>query len=111
MINDVDALTAPGALEAVATANCVVCLMHKKGEPATMQRDPTPLKSHRVEISLHRAARHKMLTSPLERQRRLNTETCRLRLCADHIVIEPGATGKNDDRNAGPLLRQPRYYL
>jgi dihydropteroate synthase len=40
MINDVDALTAPGALEAVAKARCAVCLMHKKGEPATMQRDP-----------------------------------------------------------------------
>jgi dihydropteroate synthase len=40
MINDVDALTAPGALEAVAQSKCAVCLMHKKGEPATMQRDP-----------------------------------------------------------------------
>ncbi len=40
MINDVDALAAPGALEAVAGSDCAVCLMHKKGEPATMQRDP-----------------------------------------------------------------------
>jgi len=40
MINDVDALAAPGALEAVAKSGCAVCLMHKKGEPATMQRDP-----------------------------------------------------------------------
>jgi dihydropteroate synthase len=40
MINDVDALSAPGALEAVAPTGCAVCLMHKKGEPATMQRDP-----------------------------------------------------------------------
>jgi dihydropteroate synthase len=40
MINDVDALSAPGALEAVARSNCAVCLMHKKGEPATMQQDP-----------------------------------------------------------------------
>jgi dihydropteroate synthase len=40
MINDVDALAAPGALEAVAESRCAVCLMHKKGEPATMQRDP-----------------------------------------------------------------------
>jgi dihydropteroate synthase len=40
MINDVDALGAPGALEAVAAGSCAVCLMHKKGEPATMQRDP-----------------------------------------------------------------------
>jgi dihydropteroate synthase len=40
MINDVEALAAPGALEAVSASPCAVCLMHKKGEPATMQRDP-----------------------------------------------------------------------
>jgi len=40
MINDVDALGAPGALEAVAKTSCAVCLMHKKGDPATMQQDP-----------------------------------------------------------------------
>ena len=40
MINDVDALAAPGALEAVAASACAVCLMHKKGDPRTMQRDP-----------------------------------------------------------------------
>ncbi len=40
MINDIDALQAAGALEAVAGSQCAVCLMHKKGEPATMQRDP-----------------------------------------------------------------------
>jgi dihydropteroate synthase len=40
MINDVDALSAPGALEAVAGSDCAACLMHKKGEPATMQHDP-----------------------------------------------------------------------
>ena len=40
MINDVEALEAPGALEAVAQSRCAVCLMHKKGDPATMQRDP-----------------------------------------------------------------------
>jgi dihydropteroate synthase len=40
MINDIEALTAPGALEAVAGTSCGVCLMHKKGDPATMQEDP-----------------------------------------------------------------------
>ena len=40
MINDVEALSAPGALDAVAKSGCAVCLMHKKGEPATMQQDP-----------------------------------------------------------------------
>jgi dihydropteroate synthase len=40
MINDIDALGAPGALEVAAGSQCAVCLMHKKGEPATMQQDP-----------------------------------------------------------------------
>jgi len=40
MINDVEALESPGALEAVAPGECGICLMHKKGDPATMQQDP-----------------------------------------------------------------------
>ena len=40
MINDIEALSAPGAIEAVAKSQCAVCLMHMKGEPATMQREP-----------------------------------------------------------------------
>jgi dihydropteroate synthase len=40
MINDVQALQAPGAIEVVRESQCAVCLMHMKGEPATMQREP-----------------------------------------------------------------------
>jgi len=40
MINDIEALTAPGALETVAKTQCAVCLMHMKGQPASMQQDP-----------------------------------------------------------------------
>ena len=40
MINDIEALAAPGALDAVADTDCAVCLMHKKGDPATMQNAP-----------------------------------------------------------------------
>jgi len=40
MINDIEALRAPGALEAVKSRNCAVCLMHMKGKPATMQQEP-----------------------------------------------------------------------
>ncbi len=40
LINDVRALTAPGALAAAAATSCAVCLMHMQGEPATMQRGP-----------------------------------------------------------------------
>ena len=40
MINDVQALQAAGAPEAVAASDCAVCLMHMKGDPRTMQKDP-----------------------------------------------------------------------
>jgi dihydropteroate synthase len=40
MINDINALQAPGALEAVRESGCAVCLMHKQGDPQTMQLAP-----------------------------------------------------------------------
>lgn len=40
MINDINALRAPGAVEAVASSNAAVCLMHMQGAPATMQQAP-----------------------------------------------------------------------
>jgi len=40
MINDVNALRAPGAIEAVAGTDASVCLMHMQGEPRTMQQAP-----------------------------------------------------------------------
>jgi dihydropteroate synthase len=41
MINDIGALRAPGALEAVAASGAGVCLMHMQGEPRTMQQSPS----------------------------------------------------------------------
>jgi dihydropteroate synthase len=40
MINDIAALRAPGALEAVAGSRAAVCLMHMQGRPGSMQTDP-----------------------------------------------------------------------
>jgi dihydropteroate synthase len=40
MINDIDALRAPGALEVLAASDVAVCLMHMQGEPETMQQAP-----------------------------------------------------------------------
>lgn len=40
MINDINALEAEGALEAVIDHPVALCLMHKQGEPATMQKRP-----------------------------------------------------------------------
>jgi dihydropteroate synthase len=41
MINDINALRAPGAVAAVAAANAAVCLMHMQGTPGTMQQHPS----------------------------------------------------------------------
>lgn len=41
MINDVNALRGPGALQAAAATGLPVCLMHMQGEPRTMQKAPT----------------------------------------------------------------------
>lgn len=40
MVNDITALRAPGAFEAVAASEVGVCLMHMRGEPRTMQQEP-----------------------------------------------------------------------
>ena len=41
MINDVNGLRAPGAVEAVAELKVPACIMHMQGEPRTMQESPT----------------------------------------------------------------------
>lgn len=40
IINDVNALQAPKAIEAVAASSCGICLMHMQGTPETMQHQP-----------------------------------------------------------------------
>jgi dihydropteroate synthase len=41
MINDINALQSPGAIEVVARSDVGVCLMHMQGTPQTMQVNPT----------------------------------------------------------------------
>lgn len=40
MVNDINALQETAALQAVAASNVAVCLMHKQGDPQTMQQQP-----------------------------------------------------------------------
>jgi dihydropteroate synthase len=40
MINDINALRAPGAVDAVANSDAAVCIMHMQGQPANMQSNP-----------------------------------------------------------------------
>lgn len=93
MINDVDALSAPGALEAVAGSGCAVCLMHKKGEPATMQQDP----SYEDVVGEVRA----FLAARVD-------AAGKARIAAERIVVDPGfGFGKTAAHNLA-LLRHLR---
>lgn len=40
MINDINGFRAPGALEAVAEADCALCIMHMQKDPQSMQLKP-----------------------------------------------------------------------
>jgi dihydropteroate synthase len=40
LVNDVNALQAPGALETCAESDVAICLMHMRGSPRTMQTNP-----------------------------------------------------------------------
>jgi dihydropteroate synthase len=93
MINDIEALSTPGALEAVAKSNCAVCLMHMKGQPGTMQRDP-----HYDDVVGE--------VKEFLKQRAGATEAAGI--AADRIVVDPGfGFGKNVAHNM-TLLRSLR---
>ena len=40
MVNDINALQQPAALSAIVDSSAAVCLMHKQGQPKTMQQEP-----------------------------------------------------------------------
>jgi dihydropteroate synthase len=91
MINDVEALHAPGALEAMAATKCAVCLMHMKGQPATMQQAPRYDDVVReVKAFLKEAVRKTMFAG----------------IGVDRIVADPGfGFGKTAEHNLQLLRR------
>src|SRR6185437_11299422 len=93
LINDVRALTEPGALEAAAASGCAVCLMHMQGDPRTMQRAPSYVDVVR-EVKAFLDAR---------------VQTCRAAgVSADRLAIDPGfGFGKRLEHNL-ELLRHLR---
>ncbi|WP_374497897.1 dihydropteroate synthase [Vogesella indigofera] len=74
LINDVSALEDGGALALVAAANVGICLMHKQGNPDTMQQQPDyadvvqevgSYLARRIELCLaHGIARDRLLADP-----------------------------------------------
>lgn len=91
LINDVRALTRPGAIRAVAATGLPVCLMHFRGEPADMQRDPQYVDVvGEVVDFLHQ-----------------RVEACtKLGIARRNIVLDPGfGFGKNAEHNLTLLNR------
>jgi dihydropteroate synthase len=95
MINDVRALAEPYAHEAVASTGCAVCLMHMKGLPATMQREPRyDDVVAEVKAFLKEAVRKARFAG----------------IGADRIVVDPGfGFGKTPEHNL-TLLRSLRKF-
>jgi len=90
MVNDINALREPGALEAVAQSQAAVCLMHMQGEPRSMQRDPQ-YEDVVAEVTAFLAQR-------VEAAQQAG-------VARERIVIDPGfGFGKNTGHNLG-LLR------
>ncbi|MFC4298084.1 dihydropteroate synthase [Castellaniella hirudinis] len=75
MINDIGGFSAPGAVQAVADADCALCLMHMRGEPRTMQDAPA-YQDVVAEV-------HDYLNQGAQRLRRAGID-------ADRIVLDPG---------------------
>ena len=97
IVNDIDALQTPGALAVVAGhASCGVCLMHKRGTPASMQ-----LRPHYDDVVDE--------VSGFLRER---AEVLRAHGVADErIVFDPGiGFGKSVEHNLA-LLRRQRELL
>ena len=94
MVNDVMALRAPGALEAVAASQAAVCLMHMQGEPRTMQETP-----HYADVVVE--------VGQFLRER-LNT-CVRAGITTNRIVIDPGfGFGKSLTHNLALLKNLAR---
>ena len=74
MVNDINALQQPEALAAVLSSNAAVCLMHKQGQPGTMQTQPQYvdvvlevinfLRARVTEVEASGIARHRILIDP-----------------------------------------------
>lgn len=90
MVNDIGALESPGALEALAGTSAAVCLMHKQGDPQTMQQNP------HYEDAVKEVRDY--LAHRIETARRAG-------IAAGRIVIDPGfGFGKTEAHNIA-LLR------
>jgi dihydropteroate synthase len=98
IVNDVRALQRPGALELLARPGCTagVCLMHMRGEPATMQ-------SLAVYTDVVREVRDE-LAQRLDAAQRAGIEAAR-------IVLDPGIGFAKKPEHCFELLARQRELL
>jgi len=95
MINDVNALRAPDALQAVAVLDVPVCLMHMQGEPRTMQRAPHYEDVVKELLAFFRERIERCVEAGIER---------------DRLIIDPGfGFGKTLDHNLRLLAELARF--
>jgi dihydropteroate synthase len=95
MINDVNALREPGALEVCAASNVGVCLMHMQGKPRTMQLEP-----HYADVVAEVKA---YLLDRADAAQRSG-------ITREHIVIDPGfGFGKKRSHNLTLLRRLDEF--
>ncbi len=94
IVNDIDALRRPGALEAVAShPRAGVCLMHMHGAPATMQARPPEYVDVVAEVAAFLAGRCAAAQAA--------------GIAAGRIVVDPGiGFGKTVEHNLELLRRQ-----
>lgn len=95
MINDICALQAPGALEAVSDGGVAVCLMHMQGNPRIMQNNP----------------QYRDVVMEVKDFLRVRLEAAQAAgLTKDRLVIDPGfGFGKNQDHNIQLLRHLDRF--
>jgi dihydropteroate synthase len=97
MINDINALRSPGALEAVAASDCGLCLMHMQGEPRDMQQNP----------------RYDDVVGEVGDFLAERIRACRAAGIADErLTLDPGfGFGKNLEHNLELFARLPELFL
>lgn len=96
MVNDINALQAPGALEVIAENPVMVCLMHMQGQPETMQLDPQYADvTTEVKLFLEQRAETAIAAG----------------VARDHIMLDPGfGFGKTLAHNL-TLLRELNQFV
>ncbi|MDO9313248.1 MAG: dihydropteroate synthase [Burkholderiaceae bacterium] len=97
IINDINALNAPGALDTIAAhPSCGVCLMHMQGDPKSMQQQ----------------ANYADVVEQVSQMLSVRVDALRSRgVAVDRIVLDPGiGFGKTVDHNF-ELLRRQRELL